>query len=99
MAIKDGELPMFFDREGNPIDEVIEWAKKFEDPEYRIIAVDQDEPGSPMVSTIWQGMDLARNFRADIPPMIYETALLLPKEGNPDEANITQSYYSATEGS
>lgn len=88
---------LFWDREGNPIEDTIDWAKKFEDPEYRIVAVDQDFPGGPMVSTIWQGIDLARNFDDSIPPQIYETALLLPKEGNPDEANITQSYYSATE--
>lgn len=88
---------LFWDREGNPIEDTLDWARKFEDAEYRIVAVDQDYPGSPMVSTIWQGVDMARNFDTDIPPQIYETALLLPQDDNPDEAKITQSHYSATE--
>lgn len=87
---------IFFDRDGNPI-EVLDWAAKFEDPEYRLIAVDQDDPGTAMVSTIWQGTDLARNYMDDIPPMIFESALLLPDPDNPEHANITQSHYSATE--
>jgi hypothetical protein len=88
---------LFWDREGNPIDDVIEWAKKFEDAEYRIVAVDQDAEGAPMVSTIWQGMDMARNFRDDITPMIFETVLLEADEDNPGEGKIIRSDMSATE--
>jgi hypothetical protein len=88
---------MFFDKDGEPIENVIEWAQKFEDPEYRIIAVDQDAPGQPMVSTIWQGLDLARNFNVDIPPMIFETVLMISKDDNPAEAKIVRSQYTATQ--
>lgn len=89
--------PIFWDRQGNPIEDTIEWAQKFEDSEYRIVAVDQDDPGTPMVSTIWDGFDLAHNFNNDVPPMIFETVLL---EANPDstgQGTIVRSHFSVTE--
>lgn len=70
-------MTMFWDRKNQPIEDVIEWAKKFEDPSYRLIAVDTDGPDQPMVSTIWQGLDLAHLLHVtDDTAMIFETAYL-----------------------
>ena len=69
---------LFWDRDNKPIEDVIVWAMKFEDPAYRIVAVDQDGPGTPMVSTIWEGLDLARSLRVtDDTAMIFETAYIV----------------------
>jgi hypothetical protein len=68
---------LFWDRQNQPIEETIEWAKKFEDAAYRNVAVDQDGPDAPMVSTIWQGLDLAHLLRATADTaFIFETAYL-----------------------
>lgn len=52
--------PMFWDRKGEPIEDVIAWAKLYEDVEYRVVAVDVDDMDpdktSKMVSTIWNGI-------------------------------------------
>lgn len=42
-------------RDGTTTKNVIDWARKFEDPEYRQVAFDEIDP-SRSVSTIWQGM-------------------------------------------
>lgn len=71
---------MFWDRQNRPIEDTLDWARKFEDVSYRVIAVDQDDPagGSPMVSTIWQGLDLAHFLHVtDETAMIFETALVV----------------------
>lgn len=91
-------MTLFWDRQGVPIEDVIEWATKFEDSEYRIVAVDQDAPGTPMVSTIWQGMDLsmATVMHPNGIPAIFETAYLV--DGAVVDKYIWPSEASALEG-
>lgn len=70
-------MTLFWDRQNKPIEDTLDWARKFEDPAYRIVAVDQDYAGSPMVSTIWQGMDLVHSLHVtDDTAVIFETAYL-----------------------
>lgn len=95
-------MTLFWDREGKPITEgrgdgVIEWAMKFEDSEYRIVAVDQDEPGGPMVSTIWQGIDLNHSIIPTENPAIFETVILYAKQDNPQQSEIDHREFSVSE--
>ena len=70
-------MTLFWDRQNRPIEDTLDWARKFEDPAYRLVAVDQDAPGHPMVSTIWQGLDLAHSLHvSDQSAVIFETAYL-----------------------
>lgn len=56
-------------RDGTTMDNVIEWAKKFEDDSYRV--VQRDTVGDWVLSTIWQGMPSVLGE-----PNNYETAVL-----------------------
>jgi hypothetical protein len=58
----------YFDREGNPI-KLMDWAKRFEDLEYRRVAWD-GLPSGGYVSTVWLGLNHA--FGGG-PPLIFET--------------------------
>jgi len=70
-------VTLFWDRQNKPIEDTLVWARLYEDPAYRIIAVDQDAEGTPMVSTIWEGLDRAVNLHVtDETAMIFETAYL-----------------------
>jgi len=67
----------YWDRDNNPIDGTLTWATKFEDPGYRIVAIDRDD-ADPMlqVSTIWLGFDQTSSFLMDDEPgyaAIFET--------------------------
>lgn len=61
---------LFYNRKGEPIEDTLEWARLFEDPDYQIVAVDVDdqdfEKMTKMVSTIWNG----------IVDNIFETAII-----------------------
>jgi len=92
------EMILHWDREGRPIEDVMTWAKAFEDAETRIVAVDQDAPDTLMVSTIWQGLDLGHSLHQDEPgftPMIFETAVLTPDSRG--AGHIEQRVIAATE--
>jgi hypothetical protein len=69
---------MFWDRQNQPIDNVIDWAIMYEDPAFRVVALDQDGPGTPMVSTIWNGLDRGNLLRPTPETvLIFETAYLV----------------------
>ena len=88
---------MFWDREGNEIEDVLTWAPMLEDPEYRIVAVDQDEPGTPMVSTIWEGINGAL-MEATGPFETFETVLLVKDpDKTPDHGRIVHSVKTSSE--
>jgi hypothetical protein len=83
-------VTLFWDRQNQPIEDTLDWARKYEDPAYRIIAVDQDSEGAPMVSTIWEGLDRAINLHADADTaLIFETAYL--EDGRVLEAWLAHS--------
>lgn len=58
---------MFYDRDGLPLDLMV-WARKFEDWEYKRVAF--DEADGVEVSTVWLGLD--HNW-GDGRPLIFET--------------------------
>lgn len=61
----------YWDRAGTYMDDVLEWARLYEDPGYRFVALDVD--GDTRVSTIWQGLNLQPTFIEDAIPLIFET--------------------------
>ncbi len=71
-------MTMFWNRQNEPIEDTIEWAKMFEDPEFRVVACDQDGEGTPMVSTIWQGLAQGAPLHPTTETaLIFETAYLV----------------------
>jgi hypothetical protein len=71
-------MTLFWDRQNRPIENVIDWAVMFEDPAFRVVACDQDAPGTPMVSTIWQGLAQGAPLHVtDDTALIFETAFLI----------------------
>jgi len=59
----------YYDRQGKPMGEVLAWAKKLEDPTYKLVAK-TELPNGVMISTVWLGLD--HSFRKR-PPLIFET--------------------------
>jgi hypothetical protein len=69
---------LFWSRQNEPIENVIDWAVMFEDAEFRVVACDQDGPGAPMVSTIWNGLDRSNSLHPTRETvLIFETAYLV----------------------
>lgn len=77
----DGDRPLFFDRQGQPV-EVLDWARKFEELDYRFVA-DQQVRGWRVV-TIWVGIDSGTGFIMGGPPAIFETAVFPAGDGDAD---------------
>lgn len=75
--------PIYFDRDGKPITDALEWTKLFKDDEYRRVAYDT-LPGGGYLSTVWMGLD---HGRGDGPPIIFET-MAFPAE----RYNIQERY-------
>jgi len=61
-------MVLFFDRDNEPL-ELMDWAMKFEDEEYRKVAFDVID--GVVVSTIWVGFDAFD----DVCPQIFESML------------------------
>jgi hypothetical protein len=66
----------FYGRDGKPIlGGVLEWAKLFEDADYKIVSQTTLEDRT-LVSTVWLGFD--HNIFNDGPPIIFETMVFAP---------------------
>lgn len=69
-------MTMFWNRQNEPIADVLEWARLYETAEYRIVAYDVE--ANHAVSTIWQGLDLSHQLRPTTESaMIFETAYIV----------------------
>jgi len=71
----------YFDKQGNPI-EMLEWAKLFEDFEYKVIQ-QTTLPSGKWVSTVWIGSCHNFNPLHNDNHLIFET-MVFPKKGNYD---------------
>ena len=60
----------YYRRDGTPYEDVLDWARDFEQYENKIVAK-AILPDGKMVSTVWMGLD--HNFRRYEPPLIFET--------------------------
>lgn len=73
-------MTLYWDRANHPIADVLEWARLFEDPGYRYVALDIE--GHRSVSTIWQGLNIGFAMLAvtDETAFIFETAYFVEHE-------------------
>lgn len=65
----------FFDKQGKPLADIIEWGRLFKDPKYRKIAVDETPLKKYFITTTWTGYTLSVSER----PLIFETMVLESK--------------------
>lgn len=64
-------MHVFFDRAGNPMEDLSEWSRLRRDPHASTVAR-TELPGGVIVSTVWLGINLSVN--AD-QPLIFETMI------------------------
>ena len=84
--------PVYYDRSGQPISDVLEWARMFGNDAARRVALDQVVCGDELirVSTVFLGLD--HNWGGG-PPLIFETMLF----GGPEPVDGWQYRYSTQE--
>lgn len=80
--------PDYYDRQGQPMNGTLAWAKKMEDASYKRVAETTLTNGR-WVSTVWLGLDCSCN--ADGPPLIFET-MVFPNDK--DFGELDQDRYS-----
>jgi len=68
---------LFYDRDGKPIEDTLEWARKFEDRAYQRVARTVLGDGR-VVSTVWLGVD--QSFGQASEPLIFETMAFASEE-------------------
>lgn len=76
-----------YDRQGNPIADLMDWARLSEQDNYKRVA--QVQIGDYWVSTVWLGLD--HSF-GDGPPLIFET-MVFDRSDN-DESDVWCERYS-----
>ena len=64
-------LGTWYDKEGNPLTDILEWARLREDPDYSIVK--QEVVEQYWVSTIWLGLDHGFSLEPAALPVIFET--------------------------
>lgn len=82
-------MTQFFNRRGEKLADVIQWATLFEDDQYRILR--KDDVGHQCVSTIWLGFDQSLSFHeVETAVRIFETVLM-------HNGEVVYKVYSDTE--
>jgi hypothetical protein len=82
------ESPMFYDKDGTPIEKVEYWAKKYQEPGYKRVAETTLSDGT-WISTVW--LELNYRLWGDGPPLIFET-MVFPAQD--DLAELDMDRYS-----
>lgn len=86
----------WYDKQGNKIPELLEWAKLFEDREYKIVQQDTTADGKYFVSTVWLGLN--HEWDENKPPLIFETMVFgAKKKGDRLGRDVDQVRYSTLE--
>lgn len=80
----------WYGRDGQPIPELMVWARKLADYDYKRVAEDTLEDGR-WVSTVWLGLD--HSFGSG-PPLIFETMVFNSKGG---DENYCERYSTEAE--
>jgi hypothetical protein len=70
--------PLYYDRQGKPIDGALEWGARLRGPKR---VAETTLPDGTWISTVWLGLDHAWGGG---PPLIFETMVRLP-DGTWDE--------------
>lgn len=71
-----------YDKDGEPIDDPVEWGRLFGDLQYRFVGattIRADNGGLYRVSTVWLGMD---HSWGSGPPLIFETMVFIDEAGS-----------------
>ncbi len=71
----------YYDKSWQPLEDVFDWGRLFEDPEYKRVASDTFDYETH-VSTVWLWLD--HNLSSDWPPVIFET-MIFSKHNELDE--------------
>jgi hypothetical protein len=79
--------PRYYDKDTTPI-ELMDWAHKFEDTEYKRVA-ETTLPDGTYISTVWLGLD--HQF-GDGPPLIFETMVFDASMGTMFDGDYTDHY-------
>lgn len=71
----DGILsqPLYYDRDGKPLDSVFDWARLHNDDAYKRVA--EDTVGDAWISTVWLGINHNVMPLFDALPIIFETMI------------------------
>lgn len=89
-------MGLYYDRQGNPIDDVLAWGLKMKDPNYKIVRQHTFRIGGRgidiAVSTVWLGIDHGWNLNNDpnYRPIIFETMVFGLSEDNPQWRYCTE---------
>ncbi len=71
-------MSRYYDKDGQVIDGLLVWARRFEDNDYKRVAQDKLADGDIVISTVWLGLDHSWGVG---PPLIFETMIF----GGPDD--------------
>lgn len=80
----------YYNRQGEPIHDTFEWARLFEDRNYRVVQQTEITPpsgGRYLISTVWLGID--HSWRAG-PPIIFETMVFVDEAWSEDDSQIDE---------
>lgn len=72
----------YYDKDGEPIDDVMVWARLFEDTQYRFVGqtdVTSEDGAKFRISSVWMGMNHA--YHPNDPPLIFETMVFIDEPG------------------
>ena len=78
------DLILFWDRQGQPITDVLRWGELYEDPEYRFLR--RTPVGNGEVITAWLGID--QGYGEEGPPLIFGTIVSVSGVGFLDNSEV-----------
>lgn len=77
--------PRYYTREGEPIDDLLEWGRLFENMDIKCVA-ETTLPDGTWISTVWLGLDHSTGLG---PPLIFETKVF-SDEASRDDLDVAR---------
>lgn len=78
---------IFYDREGNPVDDVLEWASIFDSDRVVVQSIHKGRRGEVWISTVFTGFDQGHGLSSG--PLLFESMVF---ERRPAEWNAVHGY-------
>jgi hypothetical protein len=78
----------YYNRQGEPIHDLFEWARLFEDRDYKVVqqtTINPPDGGRYFISTVWMGVD---HSWGSGPPVIFETMVFIDEPGAEDHSSL-----------
>lgn len=90
---------IYYDRQGQPIYDTLEWSRLHQDKSYRVVKQEDTPLGKYWVSTVWLGIDHSFDWsaidRINPKPIIFETMVFsVDNSGITDFSDGEQERYS-----